>query len=404
MNFSPTMRRLSSGSVTPAKASRNVSAAFTARSRAPMWPPTVSATACGSPRRPRPPAAETHGGWFSTARRAGGGGGDLRAASAADPRQDAGVPHLRPDAEDGAIHDRGRGPTRLRPANIARERRHNRWTDCGMADLRMELQPDPAPLSVEHGGAGGVGRRRQDFESRRRRFDAIPVGHPHLVPAGRKKRIGLHHFDLGRPVLALVRAGHPAAEGLRHELHPVADAEDRQARLGDVGGQPRRAGLVDRGRTAGEDDALRVESEDFFRCGIERKQLAVNLGFSDTTGDQLAGLRTEIEDDEGVHPTYSANTIFPWSMLVMTARASIGTFSSARRCRPPSKVFSISAPIPTTEAPAARASRARPRIVWPVARKSSMIKTRSPRPRYSGETISSTVRPLVCDGARGRKI
>ena len=56
----------------------------------------------------------------------------------------------------------------------------------------------------------------------------------------------------------------------------------------------------------------------------------------------------------------------------MHARDSIGTFKTFKASRPPSKIFSINAPIPTILEPEASASRASPRIVCPLARKSSL--------------------------------
>src|SRR5512135_1533037 len=81
----------------------------------------------------------------------------------------------------------------------------------------------------------------------------------------------------------------------------------------------------------------------------------------------------------------SPNVIVPFSIAVMHASDSTGTPSDFKASRPPSKIFSISVPMPTIFEPAASARRARPRIVCPLARKSSMISTRSPFARYSGE-------------------
>ena len=53
-------------------------------------------------------------------------------------------------------------------------------------------------------------------------------------------------------------------------------------------------------------------------------------------------------------------------------------------------------------APAVWASRTKPRMVWPEARKSSMMRIFSSEPRNSGETINSTVRPLVWEGVNVR--
>ncbi|MBV6465642.1 MAG: hypothetical protein PGMFKBFP_00923 [Anaerolineales bacterium] len=86
----------------------------------------------------------------------------------------------------------------------------------------------------------------------------------------------------------------------------------------------------------------------------------------------------------------------------MHASDSTGTPNGSSAARPPSKSFSISAPIPTTFEPDASARRTSPRMVAPEARKSSMIRIFSSFAMYSGETINSTVRPFVCEGASVR--
>src|SRR5688572_33274686 len=96
----------------------------------------------------------------------------------------------------------------------------------------------------------------------------------------------------------------------------------------------------------------------------------------------------------------SPKTILSASMEVIHASEWIGTPNSFNASRPPSKDFSIKAPMPTIFEPEASASRANPSMVCPLARKSSMINTFSPLARYSGETINSTMRPFVWEGAR----
>ena len=67
-------------------------------------------------------------------------------------------------------------------------------------------------------------------------------------------RLDLH---LGPAELGAVGALDPAAEVLRHQLHPVADAEHRDAQVEDAGIGLRRALRVDRGRPAREDERER---------------------------------------------------------------------------------------------------------------------------------------------------
>src|SRR5690606_21144172 len=62
----------------------------------------------------------------------------------------------------------------------------------------------------------------------------------------------------------------------------------------------RRALLVDARRTAREDDGLGVELLDLFPRAVMRDELAENPDLPDAAGDELAVLRSEVEDDGGV--------------------------------------------------------------------------------------------------------
>src|SRR6266545_2978264 len=132
-----------------------------------------------------------------------------------------------------------------------------------------------------------------------------------------------------------------------------------------------------------------------------------NLRISFTTNETLQSRRTllhtvPVSFGRVTYYDGSPNTILSSSIEVIHASEWIGTPSDFKTSRPPSKVFSINAPMPTIFDPEASASRAKPKIVCPLARKSSMINTFSPFARYSGETINSTIRPFVWEGASVR--
>jgi hypothetical protein len=67
-----------------------------------------------------------------------------------------------------------------------------------------------------------------------------------------------HGGEVGLAELGDTGSLDPAAELLRHELHPVADAERRNAELEDAWIDLRRALGVDGGGAAGEDERERV--------------------------------------------------------------------------------------------------------------------------------------------------
>ena len=102
-----------------------------------------------------------------------------------------------------------------------------------------------------------------------------------------------------------------AAELLRHGLHAVADAEDRDAELEHVLGRPRGRLLVGGHVAAGEDHAARAELAHEGVADIVGVNLAVNLGFADPAGDELRVLRAEVEDQYLLTATRPGNSAPP---------------------------------------------------------------------------------------------
>ena len=93
---------------------------------------------------------------------------------------------------------------------------------------------------------------------------------------------------------------------MRDELHPVADAEHRDAQLEDVGIDRRSAVLEDRIGPAREDDPLRIERPD--ECEIEPlgggMDFAIDARFADAPRDELRELRSAVENEDPVHALY----------------------------------------------------------------------------------------------------
>ena len=67
-----------------------------------------------------------------------------------------------------------------------------------------------------------------------------------------------------------------AAEVMRHELHPVADAEDRHAERKDRRVGLRRVLSVDARRPAAEDDAVGVQSFAISVAGVSKREDLAN--------------------------------------------------------------------------------------------------------------------------------
>ena len=74
----------------------------------------------------------------------------------------------------------------------------------------------------------------------------------------KERAVGAEDAQLARAVFALLGVLDLAAEVMRHELHAVADAEDRQTELEDAGSGCGASSRIHAGRTAAEDETARA--------------------------------------------------------------------------------------------------------------------------------------------------
>ena len=102
-------------------------------------------------------------------------------------------------------------------------------------------------------------------------------------------QLAVDGFHLRITEFTLVARANFAAQVVRHKLHAVADAQNRNAQIEDAG-IGLIIGFVNGIRAAGEDDAFRIEGFDFFQRHVERMQFTVNMGFAHAAGDQLGNL------------------------------------------------------------------------------------------------------------------
>ncbi len=84
---------------------------------------------------------------------------------------------------------------------------------------------------------------------------------------------------------------------MRDRLHTVADAENRRPRAHYPIGKLGRARLIDTGRSTGKDEATRLEGKRLLLTNMERQELAVYTGLAQPPDDELAILRSKVEDD-----------------------------------------------------------------------------------------------------------
>ncbi len=132
----------------------------------------------------------------------------------------------------------------------------------GVRDFRMKLQPVEPRLRIFDRGVGrilGGGGRAKALRQRRH---LVPVAVPdiELFADPGEKMGAICHVQHARAVLAPGAEFHLPAEMLCHELHPVADAEHRDAQGENLRINLRRPLIINTRRPAGEHDAVRLRA------------------------------------------------------------------------------------------------------------------------------------------------
>src|SRR2546422_4246502 len=102
-------------------------------------------------------------------------------------------------------------------------------------------------------------------------------------------------------VLALGRRRDLPPREVGDELHPVADAEDRNAELQQLRIGARGARVEHRVGTAGEDDPLGGELADELEIACRGVDLAIDVRLAHAPRDQLGVLRSVVENQDPVH-------------------------------------------------------------------------------------------------------
>ena len=100
--------------------------------------------------------------------------------------------------------------------------------------------------------------------------------------------------DLREAELAHLAGFDPAAELLRHGLHPVADPQHRHTGFEHRLRRAIRGFLVGRHVAAGQDDATRAVIADELVGDVRRMDFAVDAGLPHAACNQLRDLGTEI--------------------------------------------------------------------------------------------------------------
>ena len=144
-------------------------------------------------------------------------------------------------------------------------------------DLGVELHAE-AVASVAHRRERQPLGARDGVESGRETLHGVAVAHPRALVVGEtfEQAAGLGDVDGRRTVLALAFGRDLAAEHLRHQMHAVADAEDRETPVEDGRLDLWRVRVVHARWSAGEDHTHDPTTLELLRGDVVREDLAVH--------------------------------------------------------------------------------------------------------------------------------
>ena len=218
-------------------------------------------------------------------------------------QQHLAVADLGTDVRNGLAHEVAHRPLAGRAADLIEEVAQHGPTILGMIDLRVELHAVKPARFVADADRRTGGRVRHEPERFRHLGHIVAVAHPRdalLRQAAEETAVGIEP-GLRLAVLAcgvLSGGGHFPTKILRHELAAVADAEDGDAELEDLGIYLRRAFGVHALRAAGEDDADGVKGTDLVDGHGVRLDFAIHIALAHTARNELVILPSKIEDDD----------------------------------------------------------------------------------------------------------
>ena len=171
---------------------------------------------------------------------------DRRIDAAREPQDHAVAAHARADRSDFRLDEGGHRPGGLTAAEFEDEIAQQRRPLRRVHDLRMELDADNPIRLVRHRGVRRIAALRDRAEAGRERRHLVAMAHPdrHRPLADAvEERVRLLRLDRRAPVLAAPVARDLAAQFLRDELHPVADAKNRDAQREQALREPGRGGI-----------------------------------------------------------------------------------------------------------------------------------------------------------------
>jgi hypothetical protein len=230
-----------------------------------------------------------------------------RINTAGQAQQDLAIPDLLTYARNRVGDDVAGRPVAGAAADVVDETLHDRLPLKRVRDFRVELHSVKPPLAVLHGRQWRVAAARRRFEARRQRLHSIAVAHPDLEErrpalgvAEPAQQPGVSRLDLRVTEFTVRRCFDRPAKFGGHGLHAITDPEDGHTHLKDRVRDARRVLEVHRLRSAGQDNAGRLESRNGFVAHVPGMDLRVHATFANSARDELGVLTAEIENQQPV--------------------------------------------------------------------------------------------------------
>ena len=187
-------------------------------------------------------------------------------------------------------------------ADVVEEVLQHEAAELAVGDLGMILHRVNALRLVFHGGYGAVVRRGGDLKALGQLLNAVCMAHPYDALGGHVlEQPGSRLFQV-QPDLAVLgglggddtAADHPGCQ-----LAAVADAQNGNAQLQDLGIVVGGGHIIHAVGAAGEDDALVAPGLDLLGGnGVVLFDLRVHMEIPDSAGDQLIILSAEVQNQD----------------------------------------------------------------------------------------------------------
>ena len=242
-----------------------------------------------------------------------------RVDAPAQPADHPPIAHLRANLRHCLADKVLGGPIARAAADVDHEVAQQLAAVGRMHHLGVKLDP-VAPLPVGHRRDRNRLRRRQRLETVRQRRHAVAVAHPdrqRLRQPAQQRRVAALFAPLrdqrGRAELALAARRDAPAQAMRQLLHPVADAQRRQAAVQRPVRRARRVRVMHRRRPARQDDPPRAQPRNLLARRRGRRELAVDIQLAHPPRDQHRRLRPHVHDHDRLVRMLARHS--PWSVL-----------------------------------------------------------------------------------------